>query len=447
MGLRMKYRFTNLSIQVALALSAASALIYEVVATNILFFYFIRSSYSVATVLSVFLLGLGIGSLLIYFLLDRIRNKRLLFGVLQILIALYSFFILTNLTEIVPKISTLGTFTAGFAVLLVPTIFLGAVFPLAGSIFKRDKRDIIGIVYSSDLFGAIVGSMAAGFLLIPFYGNTTTIIFGAVLNVLSAFIILSKRQKTLPFLLIAAFAAIPTISGGVVYEDMNNYQFHSPSPYGLVKVINGTLYIDEREQCSLSYPHNTSERMMAVHALNPLEKKGRLDVLDIGLGCGLTLEKVLEYDTNVDVVEINSQVVLANKGMTNVLTNPRVNLILDDGLNYMRYSKKRYDCVLIDVQNPSVVHSSNMYTVEAFKIVSDSLTDEGTFALWSFDISDERFLDILYYSLKEAFPFVYKHPGVFLSSKKKLNEAEYKPTGPYEINTINRNVLSQAVFG
>jgi len=67
----MNLKFTNLDIQIALALSAASALIYEVVATNILFFYFIRSSYSIATVLGVFLFGLGLGSLLIYFLLHR----------------------------------------------------------------------------------------------------------------------------------------------------------------------------------------------------------------------------------------------------------------------------------------------------------------------------------------------------------------------------------------
>ena len=57
----MKNKFLNLEIQTALALSAASALIYEVVATHLLFFYFIESSYSIATVLSVFLFGLIMG--------------------------------------------------------------------------------------------------------------------------------------------------------------------------------------------------------------------------------------------------------------------------------------------------------------------------------------------------------------------------------------------------
>lgn len=81
--------FKNLNIQFALGLSAASALIYEVVATKMLYFYFTESSYSIATVLSVFLFGLGIGSLVIYYLSNRIKDKRLLFGVLQLLIALF----------------------------------------------------------------------------------------------------------------------------------------------------------------------------------------------------------------------------------------------------------------------------------------------------------------------------------------------------------------------
>ena len=216
---------------------------------------------------------------------------------------------------------------------------------------------------------------------------------------------------------------------------------HSNSPYGTVKVQNNTLFINTREQCSLSYPEDASERLLVEYALEPLD--GRFNVLNIGLGCGLTLEKCLEYDADVDVVEINYQVVLANKVMTNVLTNPRTNLIVDDGLNYLRHNKKKYDSILIDVENPSIAHSSNLYTVEAFKIIKDSLTERGTFALWNYGGND-RYQDILYYSLNEAFPFIYSHQFVFLASSKKLNQTEYVPNSTYEINTIDKNTLTDA---
>jgi len=447
----MKFRFTNLDIGIALALSAASALIYEVVAANILFFYFTESSYSVATVLGVFLFGLGVGSLIIYLLLHKINNRKLLFGILQISIAIYSFLVLTNLIEIVPKISTLGTFATSFLILLVPTIFLGAVFPLAGSIFKKAEKDIIGLVYSSDLCGAIIGSLVAGFILVPQFGAKIAIIVGVGLNILSALIMLSRRTKIVPLFILYFFFIATVFSPSFSFAEKSEYQFYSPSPFGPIKVIDGTLYIGEREQCSRSYlawSKQATERGMAVWALAPLQDShDTLDVLNIGLGCGLTLEKALEFDTRVDVVEINHQVVLANKTMTNVLTNPRVNLIVDDGLKYLRYNKKEYDSILIDVENPAVAHSLKLFTVESFELVRDSLQEEGTFALWTFSFS-ERFRDILYYSLREAFPFVsYYHGddvGVFVASKQSLNSPEYVPAGPFEINTIDKNTLTDA---
>ena len=453
----MKLEFKNLNIQIALALSAASALIYEVVATHMLIFYSDESSYSIATVLSVFLFGLAIGSLLIHYTLNKIKNKIMLFGILQILIALYAFFILTNLLDIIHEIYEWGIFATSFIILLIPTIFLGAIFPLAGSIFKKDKRETIGLVYSSDLFGAITGSLIAGFILIPQLGSRNAVIFGAGLNIISALIMFSKRQKVIPVLLLfiflgstVNFTSVVTDSTDLpyenVYEEVEGYQFYANSPYGLVVVENNRLKIDKRTQCCRCNKENTTDTMIAVYALDPLEKYGDLDVLNIGLGCGLTLEKCLEYNTSADVVEINEQVVEANKVMTDVLKNPRVNLIVNDGLSHLRQNNKKYDSILSDIENPTVVHASNLYTVDAFKIISDSLTSYGTFSLRNFN-RNNRFLDILYYSLKEAFPYVYSYSYVFLASKQKLDQLEYVPSTPHEINTIDRNTLTDAYWG
>jgi len=453
----MKIKLTNLHIQIALALSAASALIYEVVATHILFSYFIESSYSVATVLSVFLLGLAIGSLIIYYIINRVKNKKLLFAVLQISVAIYAFLILSNLTDIIPKITPLGTFAVSFVILLVPTIFLGAVFPLAGSIFKRDKKEIMGLVYSSDLFGAILGSLVAGFLLIPKIGASATVIFGAGLNALAAMVMFSKKQRIIPVcllvLLVVTTFNIPSLTTDnpvLTYEEeeyiKEGYQFYANSPYGLVTVKNDCLSIGGRSQCCRSYSDTTSERMMAVYALEPLEEYGELEALNIGLGCALTLDKCLEYNTDMDVVEINEKVVEANKVMTDVLKNPRVNLIINDGLSYLRSNSKKYDSILIDIEDPTVAHASNLYTVEAFKAISSSLKNHGTFTLWSYNGRD-RYLDILFYSLKEAFSYIYSYSGVFLATNQDLDQLEYIPSTPYEINTIDRNTLTDAFLG
>jgi spermidine synthase len=459
----MKLKFQNLNIQSALALSAASALIYEVVATNVLFFYFIKSSYSIATVLSVFLLGLGIGSLIIYKVLNRIKNKKILFGAFQIIIAVYSFLVLANLLIIAPQLSAWSVFTASFAILLLPTIFLGAAFPLAASIFKKERKEIVGLVYASDLFGAIAGTILAGFLFIPLWGNKVAILFAVGFNLLSAFIILSKRYKIIPIIITCLLVITgllltntnDTTSTSNANVELNNnstntqlnkdIQFEKNSAFGKISVINNRLFIEERMQCSFPYPNTASQRKMANYALNPISRD-KLAVLNIGLGCGNTaLEALKRNGITVDIVEINPVVVDANRQFSDVQSHIAVDLIIDDGLNYLRKTDKTYDSILMDIENPVVAHSSNLYTVDAFKIIFDRLTSDGTFALWNFSNKlNNRYIDILYYSLKETFPYVYIYEAVFIASKQKLDKTEYETTTPYEINTIDKNTLTQA---
>ena len=449
-----RFKLTNINIQIALALSAASALIYEVVATHMLFFYSDNSSYSIATILSVFLLGLAVGSLIIHYTLHKIKNKVALFCIIQIIIALYAFFVLTNLLDILQVIYKWGAFATSFIILLVPTIFLGAVFPLAGSIFKKEKKEIIGLIYTSDLVGAIIGSLVAGFVLIPNLGSRTTVVFGAGLNLISCLIMFSKKQKIIPVCLIVLLFVttinIPSLATDkqfLTYKEEDyvkeGYQFYAPSPYGLVTVKNGFLLIDGRLQCCTRYDDEGVDKRLAYTALEPIKQNSRLFVLNIGLGCGLSLEKCLEYNSTVDVVEINEQVVNANKVMSDVLQDPNINLVIDDGLNFLRSNNKKYDSIIMDTELPHVAHSSYLYTVDAFLIVSKSLKQNGTYTLRNFKASD-RFQDILYYSLKEVFSFVYSYDGIFLASNQDLGQLEYVPVTSYEINTIDRNTLTDA---
>jgi spermidine synthase len=438
-------RLNNFLVQMALGLSAAAALIYEIVITDQLFFYFFESTYSLATVLSVFLFGLGIGSLMIYFLSPKIQNPQKLFGWLQIFVAIYAFIVLINFTKIVSSISTAGAFLTSFSLLLIPTIFLGAIFPLTSLIFKKKGRDVVGLIYFSDLVGAITGSLLAGFVLIPIYGAKLTILFAGVLNLLSAGVIFSKKSRLIPVFFGILLIVLSFVSADYFQEDVQKFDFYSPSSYGVVKVENGTLYINERYQCSIDFSKNASEKVMVDESFKHLKKD--ISALNIGLGCGLTLERALSFGAEVDVVEINSEVVRANKGMTDVLKNKNANLIIDDGLNYLRYSNKKYDSILIDIENPKVAHSSNLYTVEAFEIIENSLTDGGNLVLWNYaKKGSQEYADILYYSLKEVFESVYASDGFFVASNINFLEEDYVPKTAYRINTMDKKILHNSIL-
>jgi len=429
---------------IALALSGASALIYEVVATNILFFYFVESSYSIATVLGTFLLGLGVGSFAIYKMNRKIKNKKNLFGVLQIIIGVYSYAVLANLQSVVPKLHTLGVLLASFLILLIPSVFLGAMFPLASSLYGKNRRDVSGLIYSYDLFGAILGAALAGFLLIPTFGNSISVVFGVGLNLLSAIIVFSNFKKVIPVVLLILLLAVVIIAPGNLVSAEEGVEFVAYSAFGEVKIVEGELIIDGREQCGFGYPEDASERKIAEYALSHFEIERPLEVLNIGLGCGLTSESALEFESNLDIVEINPEVVRANSEYSGVLDHPRANLINDEGLNYLRNSEKKYDSIIIDIENPQVAHSTDLYTVDAFEIIGDSLKEDGSFALWAYGTGEHKYLGLIFYSLKEVFPYVYYKKDVFIASKVELEgEEEYNPIVPYAINTIDKNIANK----
>lgn len=168
-------------------------------------------------------------------------------------------------------------------------------------------------------------------------------------------------------------------------------------------------------------------------------------MLNIGLGCGKTLQKILDATDfqKVDVVEINPEVVEATKKFSKILDQPRVNLIIDDGLKYLRQTDKKYDLIIMEIDNPTVAYSSPLYPVEAFSIFKKSLSEEGVLSIGVYGL-DQKYIDILSYSLKEVYSYVYVQSTFFIGSQKNRAEAEHVPSTSYEINTLDKNTLLNA---
>jgi len=430
---------------IALMLSAASGLIYEIVATNLLFFYFIKSSYSMATVFSIFLLGLGIGSMLIHKYKHKIKDKQSLFGAFQIVIAMYSLLVLTNLMDIIPRVHTGGIFISSLLILLIPTILLGATFPLAALIISEKKKDSVGFVYSVDLVGAVIGSLIAGFFLVPIFGNVFAIKFAVILNLIAGCLMVKDFNKIVTFILIVVVGTTMIYSPPV---ETNIDYFESASPFGEVKYEDDQLFIDGRVQCIVGEGHSPEgETTIVDYSLDPFNNKD-IQTANIGLGCGNTLQRMVDkVSTTVDIIEINPVVVEVNELFSEILDNKRVNLIIGEGLNYLRNTDKKYDSIIIDIEDPTVIHSSDIYTKEATQIVYDSLEDNGIYGLWSYRCDSEEYYDLIYYTLESVFPYVYKmNNNNYIASKQELEYEKYIPTTKKQINTINKKTLSNIYF-
>ncbi|HSP62113.1 MAG TPA: fused MFS/spermidine synthase, partial [Pyrinomonadaceae bacterium] len=80
----------------------------------------------------------------------------------------------------------LARFALAAIVLLIPTALMGATLPvLAGAVgASQSRRNSITTLYAGNLAGAIAGTIAAGFFLLPYFGVRATIWIAAATNLL-----------------------------------------------------------------------------------------------------------------------------------------------------------------------------------------------------------------------------------------------------------------------
>jgi len=196
-------------------LSGLSALVYEVLWVRQFELVFGASAYAVGAVLTAFMGGLCLGGWVGGRISDRLPNPLRVYGALEIAIGLYAFafpFLHQGLQGAYlswamggdpPGFGSLMLrFLAAVLLLAPPTALMGATLPLLARVVKdegegRDQR--IGRLYGLNLMGAVVGTVLAGFLLLPSLGQSTTLHFAAIVNLgLGALALGLSRTLPLP---------------------------------------------------------------------------------------------------------------------------------------------------------------------------------------------------------------------------------------------------------
>jgi spermidine synthase len=180
--------------------SGAAGLIYELVWVRELIFVFGGTTYAITTVLVAFMAGLGLGSFLAGRWCYRLHRPGRVYGALEIAIGLYALSVplLLNVAEPMyrslyphlagmPWLLNLVRFCVGGLVLVVPTTFMGATLPVLVRYLTLRGRALgrsVGHLYGINTFGAVLGTVSAGFWLIPTLGLTHSTWLAATINVL-----------------------------------------------------------------------------------------------------------------------------------------------------------------------------------------------------------------------------------------------------------------------
>ena len=202
---------TILLIGLCFILSGATGLIYEVLWARMLGLVFGATTLAVSTVLAAFMGGLALGSALAGRFAPRIKRPLATYGWMEIGIAAYALLV-PLLFQWIDHVYALiwQQFQPGFfafslwrfalssLVLLVPTTLMGATLPvLAAAVVHSSGRNSNSVtkLYACNLAGAILGTLAAGFVLLPALGVRTTIAFAAVLNVVVGVVAIVLQRR------------------------------------------------------------------------------------------------------------------------------------------------------------------------------------------------------------------------------------------------------------
>jgi len=209
----MAWTISNRLFFTVIFLSGFSALIYQLVWVRVLGLVFGVSSFAVATVVSVFLLGLGTGSLYFGKWSEKLKNplKTYLFVELCIgIFSIVSYLIINNLTiyKVFYEYSynhfnfywiSLIRLFLSIVVLFPPVFVIGGTIPLITKYFLTTPERFgskFSRIYYMNTLGAFAGSMLTGFIFVKYLGVFPTFMIAVTVNLLISCIIYANKTES-----------------------------------------------------------------------------------------------------------------------------------------------------------------------------------------------------------------------------------------------------------
>ncbi len=338
------------------------------------------------------------------------------------------------------------------AIVVMPVAFIaGYQFPMLIALLGSGRTNVgrqIGLAYAANTVGAIIGSLAGGFGLLPWlsapgawrFATLSLVVLGA------AAVALSTRWRSMRPVVPQAALAVATLAllmaagptavwrhsgigagrtslGGITSANQLKSWMHgqrrwivwdgdgTESSVALERGVSGYAFIVNGKSDGAAVDDAGTQVMMGLLGaiLNPHARRS----LVIGLGTGSTagwLGAVPAME-RVDVVELEPLILDVARACRavnqNVMENPKVHITIGDARETLLTSTDTYDIIASEPSNPFRAGVASLFTREYYHAASDRLTPDGLFIQWvqAYEI-DSRTLRTLYATMASEFPYV-----------------------------------------
>jgi spermidine synthase len=289
----------------------------------------------------------------------------------------------------------------------VPALLMGFSFPLANAVIQRAEESVgrrAGILYLANTAGAVAGSLAAGFVLLPVFGlqtSTTVLMILAALAVVPLYLTEPRPLRALAAPLFIAGAALAlwlqlpedyvtlralgTPGGGerrlVVSDGLTELVAVTESPKGRMLVTNG-------HAMSSTWP--LSQRYMRALAHIPLLSiEGPETVLVVGFGVGNTTHAATLHPTvrRVELADLSRDILAHaayfDEGNQGVLDDPKVVVHINDGRQHLQMQpESAYDLIVLEPPPIAYAGVSALYSREFYELARTRLKPNGYISQW-----------------------------------------------------------------
>jgi spermidine synthase len=339
------------------------------------------------------------------------------------------------------------------AIVILPTSFIAGIqFPLLIALLGSGDKDVgkhTGMAYAANTMGAIIGSLAGGFGLLPLFGAIhlwqLSAIFLVALCLVSVIVGMVEKSNYRKMGIASLIISITTTAlifmatgptdawrhqgigagrvklTGLSQNQIRNWQQNSRHTIlwekdgiessiavskneGLAFIVNGK--VDGHSLGDASTQIMSGLISSAIHQ-NPK------NAFVVGLGTGSTagwLAAIPSIGT-VDVAELEPAILDVARQCERVnhsaMHNPKLHIIVNDAREVLLTTPHQYDLIVSEPSNPYRAGIASLYTVEFYESVLNKLSTDGLFTQWiqAYEV-DALTIRTILASLAKVFPYV-----------------------------------------
>ncbi|MFH1661961.1 MAG: fused MFS/spermidine synthase [Candidatus Falkowbacteria bacterium] len=335
-------------------------------------------------------------------------------------------FILQNTSNIY-----LGTILSTISFFAIPSILLGMVSPYAVRLKMHavsESGATVGNLYAISTIGSIVGTFAAGFFLIPFFGSINIIFFLSIILILTSVLAYAKNFIKTKIAGVLFFLLCFIVSSSLASASRENGLIDIDTQYNKIWIYKSidkktqrpilNLVTDPFVKQSAMFLDNDDDLVFDYAKFYRLADHFKKDInhsLIIG-GAAYSFPKdyLRKYpDAKIDVVEIDPELTEIAKKYFNLKDDPRLKIYHEDGRTFLNKIKNKYDVIYGDAFTSHISIPYQLTTKEAVEKIYNALNNNGIALINIISAIEGRkgeFLRAEYLTYKNVFPQVYLFP-------------------------------------